>query len=89
MEELYFIRRKRGNYITLRMEFGKIKNKFLLRFTEGEINPLSKTESCPYEIFYQNEEDLVKKISEMREKLYEERWMIKPRGLNRNLSIEQ
>ena len=51
MEELYFIRRKRGNYITLRIEFGKIKNRFLLRFTEGEINPLSKSESYPSDLF--------------------------------------
>jgi len=89
MEELYFIRRKRGNYITLRIEFGKINNRFLLRFTEGEINPLSKSESYPSDIFYQNEEDMLNKISEMREKLSEERWMLKPRGLNRNMSIEQ
>ena len=32
---------------------------------------------------------MLNKISEMREKLSEERWMLKPRGLNRNMSIEQ
>jgi hypothetical protein len=38
MEELYFIRRKRGNYKTLRLEFGKVKKKFLLKSIEGKIN---------------------------------------------------
>ena len=47
MEELYFVRRKRGNYKTLRLEFGEVKNKFLLRFIEGEINPELKSESYP------------------------------------------
>ena len=88
MNELYFIRRKRGNYLTLRIEFGKVKSKSLLRFTEGEIKPLSKYESYPSETLYQNEEDMLKKISEMREKLSEDRWMLKPKGLNRNMSIE-
>ena len=88
MNELYFIRRKRGNYLTLRIEFGKVKSKYLLRFTEGEIKPLGKYESYPSETLYQNEEDMLKKISEMREKLSEDRWMLKPKGLNRNMSIE-
>ena len=59
-----------------------------LRVTEGEIKPLSKYESYPSETLYQNEEDMLKKISEMREKLSEDRWMLKPKGLNRNMSIE-
>ena len=89
MEELYFIRRKRGNYKTLRLEFGKVKKKFPLRFIEGEIKPEGKSESFPHETFYDDEEEMSKKVLKMREQLTEERWMLKTRGQNRNMSIEQ
>jgi len=89
MEELYFIRRKRGNYKTLRLEFGEVKNKFLLRFIEGEINPEGKSESYPHETFYDYEQEMLKKVLKLREQLSEERWMLKTRGKNRNISIEQ
>ena len=89
MEELYFIRRKRGNYKTLRLEFGEVKNKFLLRFIEGEINPEGKSESYPHETFYDYEQEMLKKVLKLREQLSEERWMLKTRGQNRNISIEQ
>jgi hypothetical protein len=85
MEELYFVRRKRGNYKTLRLEFGEVKNKFLLRFLEGEI----KSESYPVETFYDDEQEMLKKVLKLREQLSEERWMLKTRGQNRNMSIEQ
>ena len=89
MEELYFIRRKRGNYKTLRLEFGEVKNKFLLRFIEGEINPEGKSDSYPHETFYDYEQEMLKKVLKLREQLSEERWMLKTRGQNRNISIEQ
>ena len=89
MGELYFIRRKRGNYKTLRLEFGEVKNKFLLRFIEGEINPEGKSESYPHETFYDYEQEMLKKVLKLREQLSEERWMLKTRGQNRNMSIEQ
>ena len=89
MEELYFVRRKRGNYKTLRLEFGEVKNKFLLRFIEGEINPELKSESYPVETFYDDEQEMLKKVLKMRGQLTEERWMLKTRGQNRNMSIEQ
>ena len=89
MEELYFVRRKTGNYKTLRLEFGEIKNKFLLKFIECEINPEDKSESYPVETFYDDEEEMLKKVMKMGEQLTEESWMLKTRGQNRNMSIEQ
>ena len=89
MEELYFVRRKRSNYKTLRLEFGEVKNKFLLRFIEGEINPELKSESYPVETFCDDEQEMLKKVLKLREQLSEERWMLKTRGQNRNMSIEQ
>ena len=77
MEELYFIRRKRGNYKTLRLEFGKVKKKFLLRFIEGEINLKGKSEFSPIESVYEDEQEMLKKVWETRKQLSEERWILK------------
>ena len=73
----------------MRLEFGEIKNKSLLKFIEGEINSEGKFESYPVETFYDDEQEMLKKVLKMREQLTEERWMLKTRGQNRNMSIEQ
>ena len=73
----------------MRLESGEVKNKFLLRFIEGEINPELKSESYPVETFYDDEQEMLKKVLKLREQLSEERWMLKTRGQNRNMSIEQ
>ena len=89
MKELYYVKRERKSLRTLRLEFGEVKNKFLLRFIEGEINPEGKSESYPHETFYDYEQEMLKKVLKLREQLSEERWMLKTRGKNRNISIEQ
>ena len=73
----------------MRLEFGEVKNKFLLRFIEGEINPELKSESYPVETLYYDEQEMLKKVLKLREQLSEERWMLKTRVQNRNMSIEQ
>ena len=80
---------KRGNYKTLRLEFGEIKNKFLLKFIEGEINPEGKSESFPVETFYDDEQEMLKKLLDTRKQLSEERWINKTTGKKNNISIEQ
>ena len=69
MKELYFVRRKRGNYSILRLEYGEIKKKFLLKFIEREINPEVKSESFPVETFYDDTQEMLKKVLKMREQL--------------------
>ena len=73
----------------MRLEFGEIKNKLLLKFIEGAINLEGKSESFPVETSYDDEQEMLKKVFKMREQLTEERWMLKTRGQNRNMSIEQ
>ena len=80
MEKLYFVKRKRGNYKTLRLEFGEINNKFL---------PEVKSESFLVETFYDDEKEMLKKVLKMRERLTEEKWMLKTRVQNRSMSMEQ
>ena len=89
MEELYFVKRERKSLRTFRIEFGEVKNKYFLKLIDGEIKPEVKSESFPHETFYDDEEEMSKKVLKMREQLTEERWMLKTRGQNRNMSIEQ
>ena len=77
MEELYFVRRKRGNCKTLRLEFGECKDKFLLKFIDGETNLKGKSEFSPIESVYEDEQKLLKKVWEVRKQLSEERWILK------------
>ena len=73
MNELYYVKRERKSLRTLRIEFGECKDKFLLRFIEGEINPELKSESYPVETFYYDEQEMLKKVLKLREQLSEER----------------
>ena len=66
MKELYYVKRERKSLRTLRLEFGEVKNKFLLRFIEGEINPELKSESYPVETFYYDEQEMLKKVLKLR-----------------------
>ena len=89
MKELYYVKRERKSLRTLRLEFGRIKNKYLLKFIDGEINLKGKSEFSPIESVYDDEQEMLKKILETREQLSEERWILKTRGKNKNISIEQ
>ena len=89
MNELYYVKRERKSLRTLRLEFGEVKNKFLLKFIDGEINLKGKSEFSPIEFVYDDEKQMLKKILETREQLFEEKWILKTRGKNKNLSIEQ
>ena len=71
MNELYYVKRERKSLRTLRIEFGEYKDKFLLKFIEGEINPEGKSESFPVETFYDDEQEMLKKVLKMREQLTE------------------
>ena len=78
MKKLYYIKPYRRLLRTLRLEFGKIKNKFLLRITEGEITRnKGKTDFPPIEEVFDEEQEMLKKVWEMRKQLSEEKWTLK------------
>ena len=47
MKELYFTSPYRRSLRTIRLEYGEVKNKFVLRTFQGEINGRGETESPP------------------------------------------
>ena len=77
MNELYFTKPYRRSLKTLRLEFGEVKNKFLLKFIDGEINLKGKSEFSPIETVYDDEQEMLKKVWETRKQLSEERWILK------------
>jgi hypothetical protein len=77
MKELYFVKRERKSLRTLRLEFGEVKTKFLLKLIDGEINLKGKSEFSPIESVYDYEQEMLKKVWETRKKLSEERWILK------------
>ena len=89
MNELYFVKRERKSLRTLRIEFGECKDKYLLKLIDGEINLKEKSEYSPIEIFYDDEQQMLKKLLDTRKQLSEERWIHKTTGKKNNISIEQ
>ena len=62
MKELYFIKRERKSLRTLRIEFKKCKDNYLLKLIDGEINLKEKSEYSPIETFYDDEQEMLKNL---------------------------
>ena len=77
MNQLYFTKPYRGSLKKLRLEFGEVKNNFLLKFVDGEINIKGKSQFSPIEEVFDDEQEMLKKVWETRKQLSEERWILK------------
>jgi len=62
MKELYFTKPYRRSIRTLRLEFGEVNDKFLLKFIDGEINLKGKSEFSPIEKVYDDEQEMLKNV---------------------------
>ena len=77
MKELYFTKPYRRTTRTLRLEFGEVKDKYILKFIDGEINLKGKSEFSPIEKVYSYEQEMLKNVCEARKQLSEERWILR------------
>ena len=77
MKELYFTKPYRRSIRTLRLEFGEVNNKFLLKFIDGEINLKEKSEFSPIEKVYDDQQEMLKNVWETRKQLSDERWIMR------------
>ncbi len=77
MKELYFTSPYRRSLRTIRLEYGQVKKKFVLRTFEGEINGKGESESPPKEEVFEDEQELLKKVYETKKGLLEGRWIVK------------
>jgi len=76
MKELYFTSPYKRSLRTIRLEYGQVKKKFVLRTFEGEINGKGESESPPKEEVFEDEQELLKKVYETKSGLLEGRWIV-------------
>jgi len=78
MKTLYFTSPYRRSLRTIRLEYGQVKKKFVLRTFEGNINRRKVSEEgSPKEEIFEDEQELLKKVHETKKGLLEGRWIVK------------
>ena len=61
---------------TVRIEYGQVKKKFILRTIEGGINSKGESERSPKEEVFDDEQEMLKKVYETKSGLLEGRWIV-------------
>ena len=78
MNTLYFTSPYRRSVRTVRLEYGQVKKKFVLRTFEGNINRRRVSEEgSPREEVFEDEQELLKKVHKTKIGLLEGRWIVK------------
>ena len=76
MKELYFTSPYRRSLRTVRLEYGQVKKVFILRTYDGEINGRGESENPPKEEVFEDEQEMLKRVYEIKKGLMEGRWVI-------------
>ncbi len=76
MKELYFTLTYRRSKKTVRLEYGQVKKKFIVRTYDGEINGRGTSEDSPKEEVFDDEQEMLKRVYEIKKGLMESRWVI-------------
>ena len=76
MKELYFTLPYRRCKKTVRLEYGQLKKKFIVRTFDGEINGKRLSEDSPKEEVFADEQEMLKKVYEIKKGLMGSRWVI-------------
>ena len=76
MEELYFTLPYRRSKKTVRLEYGQVKKKSIVRTFDGEINGRRTSEDSPKEEVFDDEQEMLKRVYEIKKGLMESRWVI-------------
>ena len=77
MKELYFTSPRRSSLHAIRLEYGQVGKKFVLRTFEGNIIGRGVSEESTGEEVFENEQELLNKVSETKKGLLEGRWIVK------------
>ena len=76
MKELYFTLPYRRSKKTVRLEYGEVKKKFIVRTYDGEINGKGTSEYSPKEEVFEGEQEMLKRVHDIKTGLMESRWVI-------------
>ena len=74
MNSLYYTLKDRKSIKTLRIEYGQLGLKFVLRVFDGQIDRMGERENLPKEILFEGEQELLKQIHEIKKELKETEW---------------
>ena len=76
MKELYFTLPYRGSKKTVRLKYGQVKKKFIVRTFDGEIIGRRTSEDSPKEEEFEGENEMLKRVYEIKKELMESRGVI-------------
>ena len=76
MKELYFTLPYRRSKKTVRLEYGQVKKKFIVRTFDGEIIGRTTSEDSTKEEVFDDEQEMLKRVYEIKKGLMESRWVI-------------
>jgi len=76
MRELYFTLPYRKTKKTVRLEYGQVKKKFLVRTYDGQVNGKITSEESPKEEVFDSEKEMLERVHEIKKGLMESRWVI-------------
>ena len=76
MKELYFTLPYRRSKKTVKIEYGQVKMKFIVRTFDGEIIGRRTSEDSPKEEVFDDEQEMLKRVYEIKKGLMESRWVI-------------
>ena len=76
MKELYFTLPYRRSKNTVRLEYGQVNKKFIVRAYDGKINRGGTDEDSPKEEVFEVEQEMLKRVHEIKKGLMESRWII-------------
>ena len=76
MKEIYFTLPYRRTKKTVRLEYGQVKKKFMVRTYDGEINFRKTSEDSPKEEIFEAEQEMLKRVHDIKKGLMESRWVI-------------
>ena len=76
MKELYFTLPYRRSKKSVRLEYGQVKSKFIVRTFDGELIGRRTSEDSPKEEVFDDEQEMLKRVYEIKKGLMESRWVI-------------
>ena len=76
MKELCFTLPYRRSKISVRLEYGQVKRKFIVKTFDGEIIGRRIFEDSPKEEVFDDEQEMLKRVYEIKKGLMESRWII-------------
>ena len=87
MKELYFTIPYRRSKKTIRLEYGQFNKKFIVRTFDGEIIGRRTSEDSPKEEVFDKEQEMLKRVYEIKKGLIESRWIIQDKETNSHPSF--